>query len=477
MTENIIYDILSFFKNIFEDFGRGVLFFGGPLEIVLAFLDILITTFIIYFVLKLIRDSRAWQVLKGIILIVVLSQLFTLIGLQTIGFILTSTLSVLAIAFVVIFQPELRRALETVGRSSFTFISGVVNQDAQVEKNIIYSMIDSIVRAVEKMSETETGALVIIERETKLGELTDQDNAVAMDSAVSATLLLQIFYKGSPLHDGAVLIRNGRISAARCHVPLSDNYKLRKDFGTRHRAAIGASEMGDAIAVVVSEETGGISITIGGRIYSLDNSDALRSILHKQLNAEGQGGVLYQFIKGKKSRKKEPEISQDSEDSNLEDINGQEIPKNKPGFFARIKYIFSFKPESAPEIPKKNRLIMIMASLTISVLLWFYVQITINPVETESFNVPLTIEGIEELEERNLTYSLVNTSVNVTIKGRSRNMTNLGVGDMIAIVDLSGTETIGRKVIPVSFSIKKLAYFRKEDMNPAMAIVEISEQE
>jgi len=141
------------------------------------------------------------------------------------------------------------------------------------------------------MAATRTGALIIIERQTKLGEFIEQENAVQLDAAVSATMLQQIFYKGSPLHDGAVVIRDGRISAARVHVPLSDNYHLRRDYGTRHRAAIGASEIGDTLAVVVSEERGSISLAIEGRLFVLDNADALRSMLHKMLGAPRQGGT------------------------------------------------------------------------------------------------------------------------------------------------------------------------------------------
>src|SRR5690606_25635634 len=133
----------------------------------------------------------------------------------------------------------------------------------------IHNLIESIVRACQKMSETRTGALLIVERQTRLGELAEQENVVHLDASVSTTMLLQIFYKGSPLHDGAVLIRNGRLAAARVHVPLSDNYHLRRDYGTRHRAAIGASEMGDAIAIVVSEERGSISVALDGRLYTL----------------------------------------------------------------------------------------------------------------------------------------------------------------------------------------------------------------
>ena len=130
---------------------------------------------------------------------------------------------------------------------------------------------------------TRTGALIIIERSTRLGELYEQENAVRVDAIVSSALLRQIFYTGSPLHDGAVVIRDGRVAAARVHIALSDNYHLRRDFGLRHRAAVGASEMGDAIAVVVSEERGTISIAVDGVLHVLGNADSLRTHLHRLL--------------------------------------------------------------------------------------------------------------------------------------------------------------------------------------------------
>ncbi|MHB1483195.1 MAG: diadenylate cyclase CdaA [Saccharofermentanales bacterium] len=464
MAESLLRDGLRFFVDLFNDLGSGILFFGGPFDIILTLLDILITTLVIYFILKLIRDSRAWQLLKGLVLIVIFAQIFTLMGLQTIGFILTNTLSVLAIALVVLFQPELRRALETVGRNSFTLLSGVVAQDTPVGKNAIYSMIDSIVRATEKMAETGTGALIIIERETKLGELAEQDNAVIMDSTVSSTLLQQIFYKGSPLHDGAVLIRNGRISAARCHVPLSDNYHLRKDYGTRHRAAIGISEMGDAIAIVVSEERKIISIAIDGRIYTLDNADALRSILHKQLIKEPRGGVISNLIKSKK--KKIAEEAGYEHKNDTEEIR----PKNKR--FAPITVAANTIKNT-----KRRKFLMIITSLFISIFIWLYVQITINPVETKSFTVPLTIEGIEHLRSNGYDVEIPSNTTIITLMGRSKNLANLNPDEIIAYIDVSDLSPAMTQAIPLSVRIKKLAYFKTTSIFPATVKLKIIEFE
>lgn len=486
MAESILRDGWRFFVDLFNDFRTGILFFGGPFDIFLALLDILITTLAIYYILKLIRDSRAWQLLKGLVLIVIFAQIFTLMGLQTIGFILTNTLSVLAIAFVVLFQPELRRALETVGRNSFTLLSGVVAPDTPVGKNAIYSMIDSIVLAAEKMVEAGTGALIIIERETKLGELAEQDNAVIMDSSVSSTLLMQIFYKGSPLHDGAVLIRNGRISAARCHIPLSDNYHLRKDYGTRHRAAIGISEMGDAIAIVVSEEKKLISIAIDGRIYTLDNADALRSILHKQLIKEPHGGVISNLIKSKKKR-----LAEDSDrnkkaaaaKANCMNANTEENPvvsdkaiKNETEVGPKKKRfsVFSFIGFTS-KVTKRRKFIMLITSLLIAIFIWLYVQISINPVETKSYTVPLTIEGIEQLRENGFDVEIPSNTTIITLMGRSKNLANLNSDEITAYIDVSDLTPASTQGIPLSVRIRKLVYFRTTNIYPATIRLNIDE--
>ena len=464
MTQNIIQDGWQFFVNLFENLRTGILFFGGPYEIILALLDIFITTVLIYFGLKLIRDSRAWQLLKGILLIVILSQLFTLMGLQTIGYILTNAISIIAIAVVVLFQPELRRALETVGRNSFTILSGVVTQEIPIGKNSIYSMIDSIVRAAEKLVETNTGALIIIERETKLGEIAEQDNAVLIDSVVSSTLLLQIFYKGSPLHDGAVLIRNGRIIAARCHVPLSDNYHLRKDYGTRHRAAIGVSEMGDAIAVVVSEERSVISIAVDGRLYTLDNADALRTILHKQLDPEHQGGVLSNLIKNTKIRKR----------ANIKDSKESVIKKDNS---STNEDSASAKENSVPTGKKSNskKFLMIVSSLLIAFFVWLYVQNTVNPVVTKTFTVtPITVVGTEELKASGFGMGNPDNTVTVTLMGRSKNMVNLTAADITAYIDVTQVKTATIKPMPVLIKIKKLAYYKTTDIYPPSVSVDFT---
>lgn len=477
MGETILQDATTFFKDLLDNIGNGILFFGGPFDVVLAVLDILITTFVIYYLLKLLRDSRAWQLLKGILLIIILSQLFTLLGFQTIGFILSSTLSVLAIAFVVLFQPELRRALETVGRNSFNLLSGMISQDADQTKNARYSMIDAIVRATAQMAETRTGALIIIERDTKLGELAEQDNAVIMDSVVSASMLLQIFYKGSPLHDGAVLIREGRINAARCHVPLSDNYHLRRDYGTRHRAAIGVSEMGDAIAIAVSEERGVVSIAINGRLYTLDNPDALRTILHRQLGFRNDSSVIAGIFKNKKNKNKIPveikpsavnagPVLNEYAEDDIRTYQANNEAGEKTDIPYRRKWILEGN-DSVRKLSRKNRILLLTSSLLIALFLWLYILITVNPVETKEFTVAITTQGMEELAGRDLKLDLSADTIKVTVAGRSKNLKNLSSGDIEAVVDLSGIKTPTTITVAIDAKVKKLSYFEIRAIYPA----------
>ena len=466
MAETLLQDAIKFFTDLFENLSTGILFFGGPFDIFLAILDIFITTLVIYYLLKLIRDSRAWQLLKGILLIIILAQLFSLIGFQTIGFILSSTLSVLAIAFVVLFQPELRRALETVGRNSFNLLSGMVNQEDITGRNNRHSMIDAIVRAAAGMADTYTGALIIIERETKLGELIEQDNAVLLDSVVSPSVLMQIFYKGSPLHDGAVLIREGRIHAARCHVPLSDNYHLRKEYGTRHRAAIGVSEMGDAIAVVISEERGTISIAISGRLYSLDNPDALRTILHRQLGMTGERGVISEIFRG--NSKKTLERMRRNRSAGADNIGTGAGTSAAEKVNSGTAWTGTGVTATSLKLNKKNRILMFVSSLLISVIVWLYVLITVNPVETKDFSVVLRTTGNEELIDNGFRISpLTVKTIEITVAGRSRSLRNLSSGDIEAFIDyseISGPETLD---LDVEIKIRKLTYFEVREVFPS----------
>ena len=458
-SSDLLSNVGQFITNLFQDFTSGLLFFGGPLEIVVSVLDILATALVIYYVLKILRDSRAWQLLKGLILIISFAVLCSLVGLTTVGFLLNNTISVLAIAFVVIFQPELRRALETVGRSSFNVISSAISQDElNRTKGSVHNLIESIVRACEKMIESGTGALIILERQTKLSELIEQENVVQLDAAVSSTILQQIFYKGSPLHDGAVLIRDGRLAAARIHVPLSDNYHLRKDYGTRHRAAIGASEMGDAIAVVVSEERGCISLTLEGRLYTMDNGDALRTLLHKLLSPARPGvsfGNLGKLFRSSRILK--------------DQLAGESVSAGQ----AAQQPVRKVRPAS--RIVKKRRVLLLSASLAISIVLWLYVQVTVNPVETRTFSVPLTYSGVELVDRNGVEFAQTNglefavtpQNIQVTLQGRKRAIDDLTSDEVIAYLDCTVISAPGTARLDVQIDIGGLMYLRPNRISPS----------
>lgn len=470
VNDDLLGDLGQFVTDLLQDLTSGLIFFGGPLDIFLAVLDVLATSLVVYYVLKILRDSRAWQLLKGLALIISFALICSLIGLDTVGFLLNNTISVLAIAFVVIFQPELRRALETVGRNSFNMISSaVVSDDGKgVSASSVHNMIESIVRACERMSETFTGALIIIERSTKLGDFIEQENVVQIDAAVSATFIQQIFYKGSPLHDGAILIRGGRVSAARVHVPLSDNYHLRRDYGTRHRAAIGASEIGDTIAIVVSEERGTISLSMEGRLYTLDNGDALRTLLHKLLSASKESTGISGWFKGGRLSKKD-------KNGNAETNEKLNVPYANQPLWRRILR----RPENpaAVRVTRKQRITLTLASLAIGIVVWLYVQVTINPVDTRTFTVSLGYRGIEAAQDNGFEIQIPVQSIQVSVMGRRNTITSLRTNDVNAYIDFSEIADVGLVNMPVEIDTGTMLYTRTTLVTPSNVTVSIRESD
>ena len=239
-------------------------------------LDILIVAYIIYRVMKLLKDTSAERLIKGIIILVGIMLLASMLHLTMISWLLQQALNVGLFAIVVVFQPELRRLLEQIGKGNFSRL--IVPADAPDE---VESMITATVSACADMSRTKTGALIVFERRERLGEIISTGTAV--DAAPSAELIKNIFFKNSPLHDGAMVVRAGRICAAGCVLPLSGNQSLSRDLGTRHRAAVGMSESADSVLVVVSEETGSISVAIGGMLKRHLSPDMLRKLLENEL--------------------------------------------------------------------------------------------------------------------------------------------------------------------------------------------------
>lgn len=248
-----------------------------------SILDIAVVAYLFYKGYMLIRGTRAEQLLKGIMLMVFLIPLSYLLNLEVVNFILNKTLTVGLISVVIIFQPEIRRVLEHIGRRTF---DEVYNIEDQEERNIV---INEIVTAVKNLSESKTGALLVIEQATGLGEILG--TGTILDAKISANLLENIFVVNTPLHDGATIIRKDRIIASGCVLPLTNNDKIDKKLGTRHRAAIGLSEVSDSIIIVVSEETGTISLAINGKLTRNYDAERLRIILLNLLKNKEKNNV------------------------------------------------------------------------------------------------------------------------------------------------------------------------------------------
>ena len=243
-----------------------------PIDVV----DILVVAYIIYRVMKLLKDTSAARLAKGSLILVLIMLFASFLRLTMISWLLRNALSVGVFAVVVIFQPELRRLLEQIGKGN---LSRMLIPDT--DPNVVESMIVATVSACADMSRTKTGALIVFERKERLGEIIATGTRV--DAAPSAELIKNIFFKNSPLHDGAMIVRAGRVCAAGCVLPLSGNQGLSRDLGTRHRAAVGMSETADSVLVVVSEETGAISVAIGGMLKRHLSPEILQKMLESEL--------------------------------------------------------------------------------------------------------------------------------------------------------------------------------------------------
>ncbi|MBR5467620.1 MAG: diadenylate cyclase CdaA [Firmicutes bacterium] len=268
---------MEFFQSLFSNVG--VFNYGLPKIGVIDILDIAIVAYVIYKIIFWIKETRAWTLFKGILFILLFALVAMVLHLNTITWILSNAISVGIIAVVVVFQPELRKALEQLGKTRHIFdildLSASTNIGGMSEKAV-----DEVVRACEKMSAVKTGALILIEREVPLGDL--ERTGISIDAVVTNQLLVNIFEKNTPLHDGAVIIKNNRVAAATCFLPLTDSNDVSKDLGTRHRAGIGASEVSDADVVIVSEETGAISLARGGVLYRRLTPETLKSMLYQE---------------------------------------------------------------------------------------------------------------------------------------------------------------------------------------------------
>lgn len=262
-----------------------------PLLLVMSILDIVIVVFLFYKLFQMLKGTRAWQLSKGIMFLILATYLSKFFHLSILNYILSSVMTYGVFMLIVIFQPEIRRALEQLGTNKFSKYFGIDNDlNARIKENIY-----KIAIAAMELSKAGTGALIVIEREIKIEDIIS--TGIVMNAEISPQVLVNIFEPKTPLHDGAVVISNHKIAAACCMLPLADDKDIARELGTRHRAAIGISKESDSIVVVVSEETGKVSIAKDGTLIADVREDVLKKILIKNL--------IIEVPKTKKKEKKE----------------------------------------------------------------------------------------------------------------------------------------------------------------------------
>lgn len=273
----------------------------NPSKVIMFIIDLVIVAFLVAKIIQIVKETRAWQLLKGIMFLVVATLISSWLGLRILNYILTSVMTYGVILLIVIFQPELRRALEQLGTSKITRFFGLDKDIATKTKENIYKI--SI--ATMELANAKTGALIVIEREIKIKDI--MNTGITINAEISPQLLVNIFTTKTPLHDGAVIISENKIAAAACMLPLADDNNISKDLGTRHRAGAGISKESDSIAIIVSEETGKVSIAKDGTLIMDVKEEALKKILIKHIVTKRFGDenrkIKFEDLKLKLKRK------------------------------------------------------------------------------------------------------------------------------------------------------------------------------
>jgi diadenylate cyclase len=250
-----------------------------------ALVDIAIVAYVIYLILKFVRGTRAVQLLRGVIVVVIVAAAAQWLQLNATSWLFQKFELALVVGLPIVFQPELRRALEQVGRGRFFQV-----QFADMGSEAVTSLVDELLRAAAVLSRNKIGALIVLERETGLSDIVE--TGIRIDAVVTAELLINIFIPNTPLHDGAVIIRGNRILAAACFLPLAET-QLGTEYGSRHRAAVGITEHSDALALVVSEETGATSLASGAKLIRSPDEHTLREMLEQMLSPKEIGRQLH----------------------------------------------------------------------------------------------------------------------------------------------------------------------------------------
>lgn len=269
----MLEQIISYVKNFISTYLAAPDFRATDL------IEILIIAFLVYELMIWIRNTKAWMLFKGLAVVLIFFIVASIFDMTTILWIARQTLSVAVLACIIIFQPELRHALEQLGRRNF--LSGLISIDSRKNGDERFSMktIDELVEASFELAKTRTGALIVVEDKTVLTEY--EQTGIPVDGIVTSQLLINIFEHNTPLHDGAVIVRGDRAVAATCYLPLSSNQEISKSLGTRHRAGLGMSEESDALIIIVSEETGMVSLAYESRLYHNVTGDKVRDMLKK----------------------------------------------------------------------------------------------------------------------------------------------------------------------------------------------------
>ncbi|MCI8364058.1 MAG: TIGR00159 family protein [Eubacterium sp.] len=262
-------------RTFFRDY---VAWLSMPSINVIDIIEIIIIAFAVYHIVIWIKDTRAWVLMKGIIVLFLVWIIAMILGMNVLLWIFQNAMVIGITAIVIIFQPEFRNALEQLGRKSFSSISPFEDSKNKTERYSDRS-IQGIVKAVYEMAKVKTGALIVVEREIQCREF--ERTGIPIDAEISSQLLINIFEHNTPLHDGAVILRDNRVVSATCYLPLSDNLELSKDLGTRHRASIGVSEVSDSLTIVVSEETGVVSVAAEGKLTRHVDAEAMTELLRR----------------------------------------------------------------------------------------------------------------------------------------------------------------------------------------------------
>lgn len=282
----------------------------NPFKLITLALDLIIVGYLLYKFIVYAKNSRVWQLLKGILLILIITVLSDVLQLKILNYVLTFFMPYGVIALIVIFQPELRRMLEQLGTNKITKYFGIDKDLATRTKEDIYK----VVIATTELAKSKTGGLIVLERDIQINDIID--TGIKIEAEVSPQLIVNLFTPNTPLHDGAVIISKNKIAAAACILPLADDKDIAKELGTRHRAGIGISKESDAIAIIISEETGKISIAKDGVLIADVKEDSLKNILIKHVVTKRFGDERQKRIEKIKNRKQKSNEQQKTEDTN-----------------------------------------------------------------------------------------------------------------------------------------------------------------